>query len=175
MSQESVQKVIPFTNKDLEANHRFEVTNAQLNYLRSGIDYYYRRAILGLCISTSVLFILGLSGQLAALSPQQMRTSGEPKLLILFIVLMVIVFVASFLMILWSLIQFRNYREKLTVRVIEGRVKKMTDEYSNTVKVGDVEFYLDDNIYDAFTGEYYRVYYLDSWNILSVETPETKS
>jgi hypothetical protein len=171
---ELIQKVISFTEKDLEANRRLEITDAQLNRLRSVIDYFYKRAILGLIISTVVLFIMAAAGQLEALSPQQMKTSGEPKLLIFFMVLVVMVIIVSFLIILWSLIQFRNYNEKLTVRVTEGKVKRTQDEYTNIVKVGDVEFYLDDTKYAAFTGEYYRVYYLDSSDILSVETPETK-
>ena len=61
MSQESVQKVIPFKESDLEANRRFEVTKAQLNHLRSVIDYFFRRAVLGLIISLTGLFLLAAS------------------------------------------------------------------------------------------------------------------
>jgi hypothetical protein len=175
MSQESVQKVIPFTESDLEANRRFEVTKAQLNHLRSNIDYLFRRAIWGLIISIVSLFLLAASGQLAVLIPRPKNNlQSAPKLLMFFIVLVMIAFVASAFVIFWSLIKYRNYNEKLTVRVVEGKTERFTGEFKNSVKIGDVEFYVEDEIYDAFTGEYYRVYYLDSSDILSVESPETK-
>lgn len=176
MSQESVQKVIPFTERDLEANRRFEVTKAQLKHLRSEIDRIFNGAVWILIISVICFFILAATGQLAALLPlPKNNLESVPTLLMFFIVLVMLAFVVSVFIIFWSLIKYGNYKEKLTVRVAEGKVERHTDEYINTVKIGDVEFYLDDERYNAFTGEYYRVYYLDSSDILSVESLETKT
>lgn len=175
MSQTSLQKVIPFTERDLEANRCFEVTKAQLNHRRSEIENIFNGAILGLIISFISLFILAASGQLAVLIPRPKNNlESAPKLLLFFIVVVMIAFVVSVFVILWSLIKFKNYNEKLTVRVVEGKVERSSGEFNNSVKIGDVEFFVDDEIYQAFTGEYYRAYYLDTSDILSAESPETK-
>ena len=96
MSQESVQKVIPFTERDLEANRRFEVTKAQLNYLRSEIDRIFNGAVWVLIISMVCLFTLAATGQFAVLiSRPKNNLESAPKLLMFFIVLVMIAFVVS--------------------------------------------------------------------------------
>ncbi len=174
MSQESVRKVIPFTETDLEANRRFEVTKSQINRLRSDIQKIFTWAAVGLIGSTIVFFVLGAMGQLAVMLPRNLHKPDQPKLLIGFIALVAVVFVVCFFMNFWCWIQFRNYDEKRTVLVTEGKVVREQEEFVNMVKVGEVEFHIDEYIYEAFTGDYYRVYYLDTMDILSVETPEPK-
>jgi len=58
VSQESIQKVILSAASDLEVNRRFDINEAQLNHLRSEIRYLFNRAILGLIISTIILFVM---------------------------------------------------------------------------------------------------------------------
>jgi len=173
MSQESVRKVIPFTEKDLEANRRLEVTDAQINRLRSHIQTIFTWAAVGLIGSTVVLFVLGAMGNLAAALPRNLNKPDQPKLLIGFVALVALVFVVCFFLNFWGWIQFRNYDEKRRVLVTEGKAERFQDGETNVMRVGDVDFYLEDEIYDAFTEGYYRVYNLDTKDIISVETPDT--
>jgi len=174
MSQESVRKLIPFTEKDLEANRRLEVTDAQINRLRSDIQKIFTWAAVGLIGSTVVFFVLGAMGQLAVMLPRNLNKPDQPKLLIGFIALVAVVFVVCFFMNFWCWIQFRNYDEKRTVLVTEGKAERFQDGETNVIRVGSVEFYLEDELYAAFTDVYYRIYYLDTKDIISVETPEPK-
>ncbi len=88
------------------------------------------------------------------------------------VVFTLIIFVTSIIVLFWSVLKSKTYDGRLKVKVTEGKTERSTpdiDEYAYQIKVGEMIFYVEEEIHNAFTNDYYRVYYLDSSDILSVE------
>lgn len=173
MSQELLKKVLPFTESDLEANRRQQVSASQLQRLKREVGSFFQYGIIGVLLSV-VLFIVAaiIYSDLENKKPLVRSLDSLPKLLVAFGVFILIVFGVSVFLVLWSSLRSSGYNGRLYVKVTEGKVERFTpgaDDYAYTVKVGEMEFYVDEKTHDAFTGEAYRVYFLDASDILSVE------
>lgn len=173
MSKELLKKVIPFTDNDLETNRRQLVSAAQLQRLKNEVNNLSEFGCVGLLVSMVLFFVVGIIfSKMEYKKPLVQNLESLPPLLLGSMVLGVIVFFFSGFLVLWSRLRRKAYDGRLEVKIVEGKVERFTpgvDEYSFTVKVGNVDFYVDEKTHDAFTGDYYRVYFLDSSDLLSAE------
>lgn len=173
MSVELIKKVIPFDERDLEMNRQGKVSAAQLLHLKNEISNISRYAWFAFFVSVILSFAAAIIfNDLEYKKPLLRNLNDLPVWFMLPVVLTLIILVASIFVLLWCAIRSKNYDGKLEVKITEGKTERSTpdiDESAYQIKVGEVIFYVEEKIYDAFTNDYYRVYYLDSSDILSVE------
>jgi hypothetical protein len=179
MSVELIKKVIPFTDHDLETNRRGTVSAWQLKRLKDEVGGLFQYGVGGILISGILFFVAAvIFSNLEYKKPLLRNIESLPPLFTFFVVIVLIGFGFSSFLVLWSSLRSRAYQGRLEVKMTEGKVARLTpgvDEYAYTVKVGAVDFYVDEKTHDAFTGDSYRVYFLDSSDILSVEELDVNS
>ncbi|HMS42353.1 MAG TPA: hypothetical protein PKE69_19120 [Pyrinomonadaceae bacterium] len=173
MSVELIKKVIPFDERDLELNRKGKVSSTQLIHLKNEISNISRYAWFALFISLVLSFVAAIIfNDLDYKKPLIRNLKDLPVWFMLPVVVTVIIFVSSIFVLFWSAIKSKTFDGQLVVKMTEGKTERSTpdiDEYSYQIKVGEFIFYVEEKIHDAFTKDYYRVYYLDSSDILSVE------
>lgn len=176
MSVELIKKVIPFDERDLELNRKGKVSSTQLIHLKNEISKISRYAWFAFFVSVILAFVAAIVfNDLEYKKPLIQNLKYLPVWFMLPVVLTLIILVTSIFVLFWSVLKSKTYDGRLTVKVTEGKTERSTpdiDEYAYQIKVGEVIFYVEEKIYDAFTKDYYRVYYLDSSDILSVEELE---
>ena len=173
MSVELIKKVIPFDERDLELNRQGKVSSTQLIHLQNEISNISRFAWFGLFVSVILAFVAAIIfNNLEYKKPLIRNLNDLPVWFMLPVVFTLIIFVTSIIVLFWSVLKSKTYDGRLKVKVTEGKTERSTpdiDEYAYQIKVGEMIFYVEEEIHNAFTNDFYRVYYLDSSDILSVE------
>jgi len=170
MSLELIKKEIPFTADDLETNRRGQISRAQLQRLKDEVGGSFQYGVIGILLSVVLFIIVAI-----VFSPGEYKKTvlqNLPPWFWGFSSLGAIIFIAGVFLMLLSALRSRAYAGSLEVKMAEGKTERFlpgVDEYAYRLIVGEVEFYVDEKTHDAFDGDFYRVYFLDSSDILSVE------
>ncbi|HVE55928.1 MAG TPA: hypothetical protein VNB22_03815 [Pyrinomonadaceae bacterium] len=172
VKNEKLMASIPFTDDDLATNRRFEITANQKMRLKAKIELYIFFSFFG----TAICFVIGFIALIVNIDSTNLFIMK-----ILGIVGFGVFFYWAVLSISWNQRLRKNRGVKLAEGTAELSIKYMSNypssSYDNEkiphyfMKVGKVNFEIDEETFDSIKGKQFRIYYFQllKKEILSIE------